>query len=194
MDSKTNISIYEFHSVTHLYAGIEEPDLHLEIQSYGSDALQIKLVNKAYSKQKNKLLQKCVFFLSTSLCYLWIVWSHSFRLLYMEAILLLWLLPLLWRLFSIVESEKFLFCFDFGIHLQIKKLLGMSNTFIASSNIHDICINEVIENLDFRYLLIIRTKGKLFHKIPIIPVFKILKPTCDCLNVIYKCLNQIMLK
>ncbi|XP_013118616.2 phosphatidylinositol N-acetylglucosaminyltransferase subunit H isoform X1 [Stomoxys calcitrans] len=194
MDSTTNPLIYEFHSTTHLYEGIKEPNLRLEVHEYGSDAVQIKLVNKTFAKQKNEVGQHCVFFATTCCCYLWLHLNHSFRLVYMEVFLLLWLVPLLWRLLSIVESETFIYCYDFGMHLQVKKLLGKSNSFITSSNIHDVRINEVVENFDFRYLLIIRTKGKLFQKKPIIPVFKIFKPTCDCLSLIYKSLNQVMLK
>ncbi|XP_011293583.1 phosphatidylinositol N-acetylglucosaminyltransferase subunit H [Musca domestica] len=186
--------IYEFHSTTHLYKGLEETDLRLEIHELGSDALQVRLVNKDFPKQKKAAIKESLVFVAICGFYLWLHLNAAFRLLYFGIASFLWFLPILWRWLSLVKAENIIFCHDFGINLQIEKCWGKSNTFISSSAIHDIRINEVLENFDFRYLLIIRTKGKLFQKRPIIPIFKVFNPTCDCLNIIYKKLNQMYCK
>ncbi|XP_061393343.1 phosphatidylinositol N-acetylglucosaminyltransferase subunit H [Musca vetustissima] len=186
--------IYEFHSTSHLYKGIEEADLRLEIHELGHDALQIMLINKDFPKQRKVAIKETLLFAGICGFYLWLHLNAAFRLLYFAIISVIWFLPILWRWLSLVKSETFIYCYDFGINLQIERLLGKSNTFISSSDIHDIRINEVLENFDFRYLLIIRIKGKLFRKHPIIPIFKIFKPTCDCLSMIYKKLNQVHCK
>ncbi|XP_073815847.1 phosphatidylinositol glycan anchor biosynthesis class H isoform X2 [Musca autumnalis] len=184
----------DFHSKPHLYQGIEETDLRLEINELSIDALQIKLINKNFHKQKTAAIKQTLVFVIICGFYLWLHLNAAFRLLYFGIISILWFLPILWRWISLVKAESFIYCYDFGINLQIERLLGKSNTFISSSDIHDVRINEVLENFDFRYLLIIRTKGKLFQKKPIIPIFKVFKPTCDCLTIIYKKLNLMQLK
>uniref|UniRef100_A0A1A9V8U6 Uncharacterized protein n=1 Tax=Glossina austeni TaxID=7395 RepID=A0A1A9V8U6_GLOAU len=63
---------------------------------------------------------------------------------------------------------EFIFCYDFGLQIQTTTFLAKSNYFMAASSIHDIVINEVLEN----------------H----------LKPCGDCLHIIYKHLNKTMRK
>lgn len=94
--------ICEFHSTPHLYKGDDEPDLRLEIHKYGSDAIQIKLFNKDVPIQKKNIKNQFVFYVTTSACYLWLLVHH--RLICVEVLLGLWLLVLLWRWISLVES------------------------------------------------------------------------------------------
>lgn len=162
--------IYEFHSTTHLYKGLDQTDLRLEIHELGSDALQVRLVNKDFPKQKKAAIKESLVFVAICGFYLWLHLNAAFRLLYFGIASLLWFLPILWRWLSLVKAgmlgraiciisysnkyfflENIIFCHDFGINLQIEKCWGKSNTFISSSAIHDIRINEVLENVSIAY-------------------------------------------
>ncbi|KAM7362496.1 phosphatidylinositol glycan anchor biosynthesis class H [Cochliomyia hominivorax] len=185
---------YNIHSISNLYQGSTETDLNIEIREYGSDALEVTLINKNYSKQCSTLRNKFILLIFCIYAYCMSYLLKSYHLILIDFAIILCLLLLLWHLNRLTKTEKFLFCYDFGIHFQVEKCLGKRNRFVAASNIHDIVINEVIENLDFRYLLILRTKGALFQKTPIIPIFKIFKPSYECLSLVYKHLNKVMIK
>ncbi|XP_065371620.1 uncharacterized protein PIG-H [Calliphora vicina] len=185
---------YKFHSITNLYNGLPQTNLNLEIYQYGSDSVEVKLINTDYPKQRNALKKQFIYLILCFYAYAMLFLLKSYHLAFIDTILIISLIPLLWRLSSLVEYEKLIFCYDFGIHLQIQKFSGKQNKFVAASHIHDIVINEVLENLDFRYLLILRTKGNLFHKKQIIPIFMIFKPTYECLSLVYKHLNKVMVK
>ncbi|XP_037814703.1 uncharacterized protein LOC119605575 [Lucilia sericata] len=183
---------YKFHSLTNLYKGSTETNIKLEIYEYGPDALEVKLINTNYQMQWTALKKQFLYFILSFSAYVANFVLKSYHLAYIDTIFIIWLVPLLWRLSRLVEYEKFIFCYDFGLHLQIQKCMGQKNRFVAACNIHDIVINEVLEDLDFRYLLILRTKGKVFVNKPIIPIFTVFKPSYDCLCLVYKHLNKVM--
>ncbi|KNC21416.1 hypothetical protein FF38_12560, partial [Lucilia cuprina] len=162
---------YKFHSLPNLYKGSTETNINLEIYEYGPDALEVKLINTNYKMQWKALKKQFLYLILCFSAYLTNFLLKPNQLTYIDAIFIIWLVPLLWRLNRLVEYEKFIFCYDFGLHLQIQKCMGQKNRFVAACNIHDIVINEVLEDLDFRYLLILRTKGRLFLNKPIIPIF-----------------------
>ncbi|KAI8130797.1 hypothetical protein CVS40_0827 [Lucilia cuprina] len=159
---------YKFHSLPNLYKGSTETNINLEIYEYGPDALEVKLINTNYKMQWKALKKQFLYLILCFSAYLTNFLLKPNQLTYIDAIFIIWLVPLLWRLNRLVE-------------------------FVAACNIHDIVINEVLEDLDFRYLLILRTKGRLFLNKPIIPIFTVFKPSYDCLCLVYKHLNKVML-
>ncbi|KAL9901112.1 phosphatidylinositol glycan anchor biosynthesis class H [Glossina fuscipes fuscipes] len=185
---------FEFQSIRQRYKGPEERDLHLKIYEYGNDVLEVNLINKHFSRLRRSLQKQVVWMFIVMIITLLVKISLNFYSSIINFLLLFWLIIKVWSISSLVKNEKFIFCYDFGLQIQTTTFLTKSNYFMAASSIHDIVINEVLENFDFHYLLIVRTKGVLFRKKPIIPIYKHLKPCGDCLHIIYKHLNKTMRK
>ncbi|XP_067619505.1 uncharacterized protein PIG-H [Eurosta solidaginis] len=184
------------HSRGQLYDGNETPDLQLTLSEYGQDAIEIELTNMQYSSQKRQKIKHIILFL-----FVWIaytistssreVWFSKHALC--DISFILWILYRLINLFSLIQSERVIFCLDLALQCHtVRFLQRSSNLLIPVNNIYDIVINEVIENLDVHYILIIRTQGELFQKKPIISIFNTLHPSFECLQKIYICLNKRM--
>lgn len=99
---------YKFHSITNLYKGTKDTDLSLEIYEYGSDAVEIKLINTNYKQQQATLKKHFIFLILCFYIYSMIFLFKSFHLLFIDAVFILWLIPLLWRLTQLTEFGKLL--------------------------------------------------------------------------------------
>ena len=100
--------IFEFSSIKSKYNGTLEPDLTLEIYEYGSDALQVNLINRNYQKQKTSLQKQFIFLILTFNLYLTLILFNNYQhLLIIDIILLIYLTPITWRLWHLIESGKY---------------------------------------------------------------------------------------
>ncbi|XP_004537849.1 uncharacterized protein LOC101462194 [Ceratitis capitata] len=190
--------VYVYHSLGHQYSGNKSPDLQLTLHEYGKDSIELELTNLRYNTQKwQKIKHICI--LAT--LYLACITSVPKSLLLSKGLILcgvsclLWLLYRILNLLSLIKSERIIFCLDLALQCHTVRIFSRtSNIFIPANNIYDIVINEVIEDLDVHYILIIRTQGQLFQKRPIIPLFNKLHPSFECLQMTYKYLNKILRK
>lgn len=98
---------YKFHSINNLYKGTNDTDLSLEIYEYGSDAVEIKLINTNYCQQRATLKKQFIFLILCFYIYSMVHLFKSFHLYVLDALFILWLLPLLWHLNSLTEFGKF---------------------------------------------------------------------------------------
>lgn len=189
---------YTYHSLSQRYSGNKSPDLQLTVQEYGKDCIELKLTNLQYALQRcQKIKHIC---LSIIIYFVYIILiSRNVTLLkghiLCDLSCLLWLLYRIFNLMSLIETEKVIICLDLALQCHtVRFLRRTSNLFIPVNNIYDIVINEVIEDLDVHYILIIRTKGSLFQKKPIVTLFNTLQPCFECLQMTYRCLNKIFRK
>lgn len=96
--------ILEFSSIKNKYNGTLEPDLTLEIFEYSSDALEIKLRNRNYKKQKKSLQKQFIIFILILSLYGTFVLLNNCHFLIIDIILLIYLTPITFRLWSLIES------------------------------------------------------------------------------------------
>lgn len=190
--------IYTYHSLSRRYNGNKSPDLQLTVYEYGKDSIEIELTNLQYALQRCQNIKHIFMIIVIYSTYI-IMASKNVTLLkghiLYDLSCLLWLLYRIINLLSLIHTEKVIVCLDLALQCHtVRFLRRTSNLFIPASNIYDIVINEVIENLDVHYILIIRTKGSLFQKKPIITLFNTLQPSFDCLQMTYRCLNRIFRK
>ncbi|XP_053947210.1 uncharacterized protein LOC128855955 isoform X1 [Anastrepha ludens] len=187
--------ICQYQSLGQRYTGSKRPDLELTLREYGKDSVEIELTNLRYTTQKRKQIKHICMLITMYVVYS-ILKSKS-CLLFKGHILcdfsfLFWLIYRLFGLFSLIQTEKILFCLDLALQCHTVRFLSRTlNLFIPANSIYDVVINEVIENMDVHYILIIRTKGDIFQKKPIIALFNSLHPSFECLHMVYKSLNKI---
>ncbi|XP_037952235.1 uncharacterized protein LOC119682796 isoform X1 [Teleopsis dalmanni] len=197
-----NDLIYKYQSIKQKYTGSKEADLELNIECYSRDSIQVQLTNLNYNKQKqnkicNILLTLC--FLSTYTTFRFIYFTKNLQLfcdrewLAFTAILT-YLMYVAKSMSDIIKKEKLLICNNFALQLETERCFSRkSNRFISASDIHDVVINEVIQDLDVHYILMLRTKKRLFNKTPIIVIFNNLRPSVECLEMIYNNLKKIFI-
>ncbi|XP_018797268.1 PREDICTED: uncharacterized protein LOC108974091 [Bactrocera latifrons] len=190
--------IYTYQSLCQRYSGNKSPDLQLTVHEYGKDSIELELTNLQYALQRYQKIKHICINIIIYIVYIIMV-SKNVTLLkghmLCDLSCLLWLLYRIFNLMSLIHTEKVIICLDLALQCHtVRFLRRTSNLFIPASNIYDIVINEVIEDLDVHYILIIRTKGSLFQKKPIITLFNSLQPSFECLQMTYRCLNGIFRK
>ncbi|XP_037944356.1 uncharacterized protein LOC119677160 [Teleopsis dalmanni] len=120
-----NDLIYKYQSIKQKYTGSKEADLELNIECYSRDSIQVQLTNLNYNKQKqNKIFLTYLMYVAKSMS-------------------------------DIIKKEKLLICNNFALQLETERCFSRkSNRFISASDIHDVVINEVIQDI-----LMLRTKN-----------------------------------
>ncbi|XP_017472058.1 PREDICTED: uncharacterized protein LOC108363269 isoform X1 [Rhagoletis zephyria] len=191
--SDTSTQIYKYHSIRQMYAGDKLPDLQLTLREYSKDSVEIEVTNLRYGIQRWQKMKHICTIITIYIMYSiltsksWLFKGH----ILCDLSLFFWFLYRIVKLFSLIQSEKVLFCSDLALQCHTVRFLSRtSNLFIPANNVYDVVINEAIEDLDVHYVLIIRTKGDLYQKRPIIAIFNTLRPTFDCLHMVNKCLNK----
>ncbi|XP_055903713.1 uncharacterized protein LOC129939647 [Eupeodes corollae] len=158
-------------------------ELQLNIIDYNRDSFEIQIINKDYSNERSFRLKSIATLAVTYLAY---IASTTSRLLIVDVLSLFTLGFLIYTTIELVKSEKVLFVAEFALQITTEKFLSRkSSLFIPSNNIKDVVINEVINDLAIKYVLITRTRGSLSHDKPIIAMFKSLQPRIECLEVVY---------
>lgn len=109
-------------SKTNFYKNIPDVDTKLEIYEYGSDAVEVKLINTSYDKRRFSWKLQFMYFNVCCTAYSLIVWFEFFtHFFYIDIFLFLWFIFLLWRLNRLVEFGKSLS--KFNISLPLYKFL-----------------------------------------------------------------------
>ncbi|EDW84567.2 uncharacterized protein Dwil_GK13067 [Drosophila willistoni] len=89
-----------------------------------------------------------------------------------------------------LQSEKLFYSWDLALQTETVHTFGRKTIqCVQRGHLYDIVMNEVIENLDVKYMLIMRTKGGMFDRKPIIPLFNALSPSFECLQHIHRILH-----
>ncbi|XP_055385046.1 uncharacterized protein LOC129614470 [Condylostylus longicornis] len=165
--------------------------IRVEILEQSRDTIEVNLINLSYNEER---LQNFKNIAINLLCFL-IYMNFFSRLPFIDLCLLCILLFLICRMLKIIKKDSI--CFYGGLALRTETtyfLNQKSSFFLPTEYIFDTVINEVIENLCVKYILIIRTKKEVYHQKPIIPVITALEPSIQCLKFIYERLrNKILL-
>ncbi|SPP80318.1 Hypothetical predicted protein [Drosophila guanche] len=171
-----------FYSLGAKYAGSTEEDLEVCIKNYGGDVVRIELVNRLHGAQCQRQLRRFLLLLSASTVYFISVWrlGDNFisiwqpRILYPIIIVATLAIVIIRTALALVKTEKLFYSWDMALQTETVRSFGRESVFcVQRGHIHDIVLNEVIENLDVKYMLILRTRGSMFKKRPIIPLFHV---------------------
>ncbi|SPP80317.1 phosphatidylinositol N-acetylglucosaminyltransferase subunit H [Drosophila guanche] len=188
-----------FYSLGAKYAGSTEEDLEVCIKNYGGDVVRIELVNRLHGAQCQRQLRRFLLLLSASTVYFISVWrlGDNFisiwqpRILYPIIIVATLAIVIIRTALALVKTEKLFYSWDMALQTETVRSFGRESVFcVQRGHIHDIVLNEVIENLDVKYMLILRTRGSMFKKRPIIPLFHSQSPSFECLQHIYRILHR----
>ncbi|XP_001358413.3 uncharacterized protein PIG-H [Drosophila pseudoobscura] len=190
-----------FYSLGAKYAGSTEEDLEVCIKNYGGDVVRIELVNRQHGAQFQRQLHRFLLLLCVSTVYFVCVWRLgdiiSFwqpRILSPILIVTTLAIAIIRSALGLVKTEKLFYSWDMALQTETVRSFGRESVFcVQRGHIHDIVLNEVIENLDVKYMLILRTRGSMFKKRPIIPLFHTQSPSFECLQHIYKILHRYWL-
>ncbi|XP_022233236.2 uncharacterized protein LOC111081443 [Drosophila obscura] len=191
-----------FYSLGAKYAGSTQEDLEVYIKNYGGDVVRIELVNRQHGAQCQRQLHRFLVLLSVSTVYFVSVWClgdklTSFwqpRILYPILIVTTLATVIVRTALALVKTEKLFYSWDMALQTETVRSFGRESVFcVQRGHIHDIVLNEVIENLDVKYMLILRTRGSMFKKRPIIPMFNSQSPSFECLQHIYQILHRYWL-
>ncbi|EDV90675.1 uncharacterized protein LOC6569854 [Drosophila grimshawi] len=189
---------HRYFSISAKYKGSQEEDLELTIQKYGDDVVRIQLLNRLHGKQCRAQLKRFLFMISLAIVYFafavrWSEGSVTLRqahILYPALLCLAVVLLIFRNTLRLVHSERLFYSWDMALQTETIRTFGRQTVLcVQRGHLHDMVLNEVIENLDIKYMLILRTKGNLFKERPIIPMFHCLSPCFECLQHIQRILH-----
>ncbi|ALC46789.1 CG14463 [Drosophila busckii] len=195
---------HRFFSIPAKYAGKLVEDLELTVQKYGNNVVRIQLSNRLHIEQCRAQFKRILLIAGLAVVYFAIILKfdkEGTRITAAHILIpsLLWLAIssyLLRTALNLVQSEKVFYSRDIALQATTVRTFGRESTSICveHGHIHDMVLNEVIENLDVKYMLILRTKGSVFRRTPIIPLFNRLHPSFECLEQIQQILHTYWLK
>ncbi|XP_030371015.1 uncharacterized protein LOC115621488 isoform X2 [Scaptodrosophila lebanonensis] len=186
-----------FFSTGAKYAGNTEEDLELGIKYYGEEVVRMELVNRQHRAQCRSQLNRMLVLFGLAALYLSFAIKFSehpvtfgqAQILYPVLLFLTIFMIILHSSSRLVQSEKVFYSWDLALQTEIVRTFGRESYCVQRGNLHDIVINE----LDIKYMLILRTKGNLFRERPIIPLFHSLSPSLECLQHIRSHLHKCWL-
>ncbi|XP_017026714.1 phosphatidylinositol N-acetylglucosaminyltransferase subunit H [Drosophila kikkawai] len=192
------MTIHRYYSRKAKYAGYAEADLELCIRHCGGDVVRIELVNRLHGTELRRQLRRLLLlvFLATAyfvgVCGLWSrnigLWQP--RIIYPLVTWALVAILMLRSTLNLVHIERLFYSWDMALQTETVRSFGRQSVLcVQRGQIHDIVLNEVIEDLDVKYMLILRTKGSLFKKSPVIPLFNSQSPSFECLQHIHRVLH-----
>ncbi|KAH8383910.1 hypothetical protein KR009_011181 [Drosophila setifemur] len=196
------VTIHRYYSRLAKYTGSAEADLELCIQRCGGDVVRMELVNRQHGVQLRRQLRRLLVLVSLSIAYfvgVCCIWNRSLslwqpRILYPLVTCVSVAILIIRSTLKLVQSERLFYSWDLALQTETVRSFGKETVLcVQRGNIHDIVLNEVIEDLDVKYMLILRTKGTLFQNRPIIPLFNSQSPSFECLQHIYKVLHAYWL-
>uniref|UniRef100_A0A0A1XHQ6 Phosphatidylinositol N-acetylglucosaminyltransferase subunit gpi15 n=1 Tax=Zeugodacus cucurbitae TaxID=28588 RepID=A0A0A1XHQ6_ZEUCU len=143
--------IYTYQSLGQRYSGHTAPDLQLTVYEYGKDSIELELTNLQYASKRYQKIKHICMIIIIYIIYVIMV-SKDFTPLkghiLCDLTFLLWLLYRILNLLSLIQTEKVIMCLDLALQCHtVRFLRRTSNLFIPASNIYDIVINEVIEDV-----------------------------------------------
>ncbi|XP_062124001.1 LOW QUALITY PROTEIN: uncharacterized protein LOC133837308 [Drosophila sulfurigaster albostrigata] len=194
MEPKT----HKYFSIPAKYSGSTVEDLELSIQKYGDNVVRMQLLNRVHKKQCGTQLKRFLLLAGLASLYYGCILAvseknakiHQAHILYPALLWLVLAFKIVRNTLDLVHSEKIFYSWDMALQTETVRTFGRKSVFcVQRGHLHDIVLNEVIENLDIKYMLILRTKGSMFNQRPIIPLFNSLSPSFECLKQIHRILH-----
>ncbi|XP_043652499.1 uncharacterized protein LOC122619558 [Drosophila teissieri] len=196
------VTIHRYYSRQAKYEGSVEGDLELCIKHCGGDVVRIELVNRLHGMQLQRKLRRILLLVFLAIAYF--VGTCGFdnrtisflqpRILYPLVTCASVAILLIRSTLNLVQAERLFYSWDMALQMDTVRSFGRESVFcVQRGHIEDIVLNEVIENLDVKYMLILRTKGSQFMKRPIIPLFNSQSPPIECLQHTYAVLHKYWL-
>lgn len=153
MEPKT----HKYFSIPAKYSGCPIEDLELTIQKYGNDVVRMQLTNRIHSKQCRTQLKRFLGLVGLTIVYycglartfgggsLSILQAH---MLYPGLICLALAFYILQTTLGLVHSEKLFYSWDMALQTETIRTFGFKSVFcVQRGHLHDIVLNEVIENV-----------------------------------------------
>ncbi|EDW96309.1 uncharacterized protein Dyak_GE24958, isoform A [Drosophila yakuba] len=184
------VTIHRYYSRKAKYEGSVEADLELCIKHCGGDVVRIELVNRLHGMQLQRKLRQILLLGFLAVAYFVGICgfdnrSISFlhpRILYPLALCASVANLLIRSTLNLVQAERLFYSWDMALQMETVRSFGRKSVLcVQRGHIENIVLNEVIENLDVKYILILRTKGSQFMKRPIIPLFNSQSPPFECM-------------
>lgn len=159
MDPRTR----RYFSIPAKYSGYLTEDLELNIQKYGNDVVRMQLTNRMHSKQCQTQLKRLYWLCSIAIIYFFGI-ARSFTegppsirqapILYPGLLCLALAVYILRTTFDLVESENLFYSWDMVLQTETIRSFGLKSAFcVQRGHLHDIVLNEVIENVSHEYEL-----------------------------------------
>ncbi|XP_017873787.1 PREDICTED: uncharacterized protein LOC108621144 [Drosophila arizonae] len=184
-------SRHRYFSITAKYKGVDVEDLELTVQKYGNDVVRIQLLNRMHGQQCAVQFKRFCVLLGLGIVYFAFALTVSegparlgqAQFLYPTLLWLAMSISIIRTALQLVHSEKLFYSWDMALQTETVRTFGRQSVLcVQRGHLHDMVLNEVIENLDIKYMLILRTKGSIFKERPIIPLFNSLSPSFECLQ------------
>ncbi|XP_030562851.1 uncharacterized protein LOC115764121 isoform X2 [Drosophila novamexicana] len=191
-------SRHRYFSKTAIYKGSVVEDLELTVQKYGEDVVRIQLLNRLHGEQCRAQLKRFFWLLGLATVYFGFALALSegptrmgqAHILYPGLLCFALSASIFRTTLQLVHSEKLFYSWDMALQTETVRTFGRQSVLcVQRGHLHDMVLNEVIENLDIKYMLILRTKGSMFKERPIIPLFNNLSPPFECLQHIQRILH-----
>ncbi|KAH8357214.1 hypothetical protein KR084_009571 [Drosophila pseudotakahashii] len=192
------VTIHRYYSRQAKYEGSVDADLELCIKHCDGDVVRIELVNRQHGIQLQRNLRRLLLLLFLAIAYFVGVCGFEDRkfgilqprILYPLVTCVSVAILMLRSTLNLVQSERLFYSWDMALQTETVRSFGRESVLcIQRGHIEDIVLNEVIEDLDVKYMLILRTKGSQFKKRPIVPLFNSQSPSFECLQHTYRVLH-----
>lgn len=192
------VTIHRYYSRQAKYAGSVEADLELCIRHCDGDAVRIELVNRQHGVQLQRMLRRLLLLVFLAIAYFVGVCGFEDRrvhilqprILYPLVTSVAMAILMLRSTLNLVQAERLFYSWDMALQIETVRSFGRETvSCVQRGHIQDIVLNEVIEDLDVKYMLILRTKGSLFKKRPVVPLFNSQSPSFECLQHTYRVLH-----
>nr|XP_044250029.1 uncharacterized protein LOC108064381 [Drosophila takahashii] len=192
------VTIHRYYSRQAKYEGAVDADLELCIKHCGGDVVRIELVNRQHGIQLQRKLRRLLLLLFLAIAYFVGVCGlkdRKFgilqpRILYPLVTCVSVAILMLRSTLNLVQAERLFYSWDMALQTETVRSFGRESVLcVQRGHIQDIVLNEVIEDLDVKYMLILRTKGSQFKKRPIVPLFNSQSPSFECLQHAYRVLH-----
>jgi len=152
MEPKT----HKYFSIPAKYSGSLVEDLELNIQKYGDNVVRMQLLNRVHKKQCGAQLKRFLLLAGLAAVYYGFVLTvgkESFKIQHAHILYpgLLWLIltfNILRSTLDLVHSEKLFYSWDMALQTETIRTFGRKSVFcVQRGHLHDIVLNEVIENV-----------------------------------------------
>ncbi|XP_016976262.1 uncharacterized protein LOC108042466 isoform X1 [Drosophila rhopaloa] len=195
---ESQVTIHRYYSRQAKYSGSADPDLELCIKHCGGDVVRMELVNRLHGIQLQHKLRRLLLLLFLAIAYFVGVCGFGSRslgilqprILYPLVTCVSVAILMLRSTLNLVQAERLFYSWDMALQTETVRSFGRESVLcIQRGHIQDIVLNEVIEDLDVKYMLILRTKGTQFKKRPIVPLLTSQSPSFECLQHSYRVLH-----
>ncbi|XP_017057218.1 uncharacterized protein LOC108098653 [Drosophila ficusphila] len=192
------VTIHRYYSRQAKYAGSTDADLELCIKHCGGDVVRIELVNRLHGIQLQRKLRRLLLLVFLAVAYFVGVFGFGSRnigilqprILYPLVTCVSVAILMIRSTLNLVQAERLFYSWDMALQTETVRSFGRESVLcVQRGHIQDIVLNEVIEDLDVKYMLILRTKGSEFNKRPIVPLFNSQSPSVECLQHTYRVLR-----